>query len=122
MIVVCEPYFRGVSHVRFNAALIGLVTEAFPEERVIFCAERGHANEVQKMLNACRPAVKFIEVRLPGKAAPNGQRPWRLPFARSLEQLAFYREIFRLANKNQASLIVFCTTAYWTALVSIKVM
>jgi hypothetical protein len=115
MIVICEPAFRGVRHAQFNAALIGSVAEAFPEEGLIFCAEREHMNHVKRMVDARVAAVRFIEVGLPGKAR-------RLPFAWSLEQLAFYRRIFGLADKNKARQIVFCSATYWAALALIKVM
>lgn len=122
MIVLCEPIFRGAMHAQFNAALIGSVAEAFPEEELTFCAERGHMNHVKRMVDARVAAVRFIELGLPGSAVPDEQRGRRLPFARSLEQLTFYRRIFGLADKNQASQIVFCSATYLTTLVSIKVM
>jgi hypothetical protein len=122
MIVICEPHFRGARHAQFNAALVGSVIEAFPEEELIFCAERGHMNHVKRMVDAHVAAIRFIEVGLVDRSVPNEQRGRRLPLARSLEQLALYRRIFGLADNNQASQIVFCSTTHWTSLVLIKVM
>jgi hypothetical protein len=122
MIVICEPFFRGFGHAQFNAALVGSIAEAFPEKGLIFCAEREHLKHVKKVVDARVTRVRFIEVELPDSAPPEEQRGRRLPFAASLEQLALYRRIFRLADKNRASQLVFCTAAHWNDLVSIKVM
>jgi hypothetical protein len=122
MIVICEPHFRGFGHAQFNAALVALVAEAFPEEGLIFCAEREHLNQVKQGLDTRVATVRFIEVELPDRALREEQRGRRLPFAALLEELALYRRIFRLADKNRASQIVLCTAAHRNDLVIIKVM
>jgi hypothetical protein len=108
--------------VQFNAALIGSVAEAFPEGELIFCAEREHMNHVKRVVGAHVPKVRFIEVELPERALPDEQRSLRLPFAARREQLTLCRRIFGLADKNQASQLVFCSATTRNALVSIKVM
>ena len=122
MIVICELHFRGFGHAQFNAALVALVAEAFPEEGLIFCAEREHLNHVKKGVATRVATVRFIEVELPDRALREEQRGRRLPFAALREELALYRRIFRLADKNRASQIVLCTAAHRNDLVIIKVM
>jgi hypothetical protein len=122
MIVICEPFFRGFGHTEFNAALVDSVSEAFPEEELVFCAGREHVNDVKSTLDARAARVRYIEVELPGMTRPGEQRGRRLPFAASLEQLALFRRIFTLADKNKARQIVFCTVPHWNDLVSIKIM
>ncbi len=122
MIVICEPFFRGFGHTQFNAALVELISEAFPEEGLIFCAEREHLNHVKMVVGARFARVRFVEVELPTDARPKERRGRRLPLAASLERLALFRRLFRLADKNRAGQIVFCTVAHWNDLASIKVM
>ena len=122
MIIICEPHFRGFGHAQFNAALVCSVAEAFPEEELIFCAEREHLNHVKRIVDTHVATVRFVEVELPDRALREEQRGRRLPFAALLEELALYRRIFRLADKNRASQIVFCTAAHRNDLVIIKVM
>jgi len=122
MIVICELHFRGFGHAQFNAALVALVAEAFPEEGLIFCAEREHLIQVKKGVDTRVATVRFIEVELPDRALREEQRGRRLPFAALLEELALYRRIFRLADKNRAGQIVLCTAAHRNDLVIIKVM
>jgi hypothetical protein len=112
MIVICEPHFCGFGHAQFNAALVCSVAEAFPEEGLIFCAEREHLNHVKREVDTRAATVRFIEVGLPDRALREEQRGRRLPFTALLEELALYRRIFRLADKNRASQIVFCTAAH----------
>lgn len=120
MIVICEPHKRGLEHAQFNAALVCSVAEAFPEEGLIFCAEREHMNHVKRVVEAYIATIKFIEIELPGGALPYKQRGRR--YAVHLKRFALYRRIFGLADKNQASQIVFCSADTWPTLVSIKVM
>jgi hypothetical protein len=122
MIVICELHFRGFGHAPFNAALVASVAEAFPEEGLIFCAEREHLNHVKRSIDTRVAKVRFTEVKLPDRALREEQRGRRLPFAALFEELALYRRIFRLADKNRASQIVFCTAAHRNDLLIIKVM
>ena len=122
MIIICEPHFRGFGHAQFNAALVCSVAEAFPEEGLIFCAEREHLSHVKRGVDTRATTVRFIEIELPDRALREEQRGKRLPFTALLEELALYRRIFRLADKNRASQIVFCTAAHRNDLVIIKVM
>lgn len=112
MIVICEPYLRGLEHAQFNAALLCLVAEAFPDDGLIFCAEREHTNYVKRMVDVRVDKIRFVEIEL----------PWRLPAATHLIQFALCQRIFRLADKNHATKIVFCSNESRNALVSIKVM
>ena len=120
MIVICEPHKRGLEHAQFNAALVCSVAEAFPEEGLIFCAEREHINHVKRVVDTCMATIRFIEIELPGGALPYEQRGRR--YAAHLKRLALYGRIFGLADKNQASQIVFCSADTWPSLASIKVM
>jgi hypothetical protein len=122
MIVICEPHFRGFGHAQFNAALVCSVAEAFPEEELIFCAEREHLNHVKWIADAHVVTVRFVEVELPDRALREEQRGRRLPFTALLEELTLYRRLFRLADKNRASQLVFCTAAHRNDLVIIKMM
>jgi hypothetical protein len=122
MIIICEPHFRGFGHAQFNAALVCSVAEAFPEEGLIFCAEREHLSHVKRGVDTRATTVRFIEVELPDRALREEQRGKRLPFTALLEELALYRRIFRLADKNRADQIVFCTAAHRNDLIIMKVM
>lgn len=122
MIVICEPHFRGFGHVQFNAALVCSVAEAFPEEALIFCAEREHLHHVKRDVGTRAATIRFIDVDLPDRTLREEQQGRRLPFVALLEELALYKRIFRLADKNRARHIVFCTAAHRNDLIIIKVM
>lgn len=50
MIYVVETRFKGIVHAQFNAALIALVSLAFPQKTVVFMAHDSHLKAVKKIL------------------------------------------------------------------------
>ena len=108
MIVICEPLRLGFDHSQVNAAVVGLFAEAFPEEELIFCAESNHIDNVKKLVEGHCAKVTYVETIIPD-------------VRQTLARLALIRRMFTLADKKQASQIVFCT-ADLVDLVSIKTM
>jgi len=42
MIIICEPQCIGFEHAEFNAALLSVIKHAFPDEEIMFVAEKEH--------------------------------------------------------------------------------
>src|SRR5665647_288103 len=113
MIVICEPRFLGFQHATVNAALIGTVADAFQEEELLFLAEAEHIRYVKNILNAHSVVVRYRETTIPPRTLLNYQR--------SAPDFRLCRNVFRVAHKNHANTIIFCSVTT-PGLISIKTL
>ena len=113
MIVICEPMRWGFEHAKVNAALIGTVADAFQEEELLFLAEAAHIGYVKNILGAHSVAVRYRETTIPPRTLRNLQR--------SAPDFRLCRNVFRVAHKNNANTIIFCS-ATTPSLISIKAL
>jgi glycosyltransferase involved in cell wall biosynthesis len=68
MITVCEPLVRGETHVCFNAALLEVLREAFPQEELAFFGASSHIAALQKQVGPrTLSSVAWTPVVLPGQ-------------------------------------------------------
>ena len=113
MIVICEPQFWGFQHAPVNAALIGTVADAFQDEELLFLAEAAHIGYVKNILGAHSVAVRYRETTIPPRGLQNYQR--------SAPDFRLCRNVFRVAHKNHANTIIFCSVTT-PGLISIKAL
>jgi hypothetical protein len=113
MIVICEPMRWGFEHATVNAALIGTVADAFQEEELLFLAEAAHIGYVKDILDAHSVAVRYRETTIPPRTLLNYQR--------SAPDFRLCRNVFRVAHKNHANTIIFCSVTT-PGLISIKTL
>ncbi len=112
MILMCEPQCVGYEHSTVNAALIAMFRDAFPNERMIFFAERQHLSSVSQVLNDLAVDIEYREIDIPSG---------RSDFVRLAPAFVMCARLFRLANTRQASTIVFCSITS-PCLISIKLL
>ena len=113
MIVICEPLRWGFEHAMANAALIGTVADAFQEEELLFLAEAEHIRYVKNILNAHSVVVRYRETTIPPRTL--------LDYQRSAPDFRLCRNVFRVAHKNHANTIIFCSVTT-PGLISIKTL
>ncbi len=66
MIAIFEFFWRGISHAPSNAVTLKTVATAFPNVRVLFCAEVTHLAEVRRFVAAdAHPTLEFEEIASP---------------------------------------------------------
>ncbi len=61
MIILCEPQCSGYSHEQFNAGTLYGYSLAYPDEKIIFFAEKEHIKCIQKIYNLANLSFKNIE-------------------------------------------------------------
>ena len=101
MIVAIEPTWTGTIHAPGNSTLLDIAKLALPDQRMSVHAEAGHVWEVQSLLKAASPDMRFHPIVLssafrhkPHIVSLRTMREGRA--ARSLEALASrYRDIIR---------------------------
>jgi len=113
MIIICEPQFRGFQHATVNAALIGVVAEAFQEEELLFLAEAEHIRYVKKILDVRSIVVSYSVTTFPPRTFSNVRR-----FTSEFRQL---RNVFHVARKKNVNTIIFCSVTT-PGLISIKAL
>jgi hypothetical protein len=113
MIVICEPMCWGFEHTTVNAALIATVAEAFQDEDLLFLAEAEHIRYVKSILDAHSVVVRYREMTIPPRYLPNCQR--------FMPDFRLYRSVFRVAHKNRANAIIFCSVMS-PGIISIKAL
>jgi hypothetical protein len=114
MIVICEPMCWGFEHSAVNAALIGTVAEAFQEEDLLFLAEAEHIRYVKSILDEHSITVRYSETTIPPRALLEKHQRFAPDFR-------LYRNVFRVAHKNHANRIIFCSVMS-PGLISIKAL
>jgi glycosyltransferase involved in cell wall biosynthesis len=68
MITVCEPLVRGETHVCFNAALLEVLREAFPQEELAFFGASSHIAALQKQVGPrTLSSVSWTPIVLPAQ-------------------------------------------------------
>lgn len=99
MILACEPGCSGFVHAETNAALLAVLREAFPGNRIVFLAERDHLGQVLASLeNHSVSGIESHPVRI----------PWRRGHViRYLGSLRLCRRVFELAAECGAHWVVF---------------
>jgi hypothetical protein len=114
MIVICEPMCWGFEHASVNAALIGIVAEAFQDEELLFLAEAEHIRYVKNILDAHAVVVTYRETAIPPRTLVEQHQRFAPDFR-------LYRNVFREAHKNRANTIIFCSVMS-PGLISIKTL
>lgn len=114
MIVICEPMCWGFEHSEVNAALIGTVAEAFQEEDLLFLAEAKHIRYVKNILDEHSITVSYRETTIPPRALLEKHQRFAPDFR-------LYRNVFRVAHKNHATRIIFCSVMS-PGIISIKAL
>lgn len=117
MIVICEPMCWGFEHASVNAALIGTVAEAFHEEELLFLAEAEHIRYVKNILDAHSVVVTYRETTIPPRTLGLGLEKHQ----RFAPDFRLYRNVFRAAQENHATRIIFCSVMS-PGLISIKAL
>jgi glycosyltransferase involved in cell wall biosynthesis len=75
MIVVCEPICWGWEHVPINAALLEIVSRAFPSREIAFYAEESHITNLKSELSgATSQAITWRSIPRPRRHAPPRER------------------------------------------------
>jgi hypothetical protein len=113
MIVICEPQCVGFEHVEVNAALIAAVKCAFPQEEILFLAEKEHRELVSGMLDDHRVKIQSREIGVPPRLRSN--------FRRLPRELLLCKNVFDIARSNAANKVLFLSLTSPT-LISIKVL
>lgn len=100
MIIACEPVCRGFEHAEVNAAMLAVVKDAFPDEDLLFRAEKEHLDLVAgDPLLRGRGRVTFETLLPPPRKASSAQR-----FDNSVHLV---QSVFASAERMKASLLVF---------------
>lgn len=77
MIVIIEPQCRGFAHEEFNAAFLYGYSLAYPDEQLIFFAEKGHINSVKDVLVSSQISIiqfQFKELIIPKEISISNPR------------------------------------------------
>jgi len=114
LIVVCELYHRDGAHVPFNAGMIEVIRLAFPEEKIVFCGEESHVEQVRKQLDA---AISFF-IRW-NTIAPIPRNTSY--FGRLLFAIKAIRGLVKFAGQSSNSRLIF-TSISPSTLVALKLM
>ena len=104
----------GFEHASVNAALIGIVAEAFQDEELLFLAEAEHIRYVKNILDAHAVVVRYRETTIPPRTLVE-------QYKRFAPDFRLYRNVFRVAHKNRANRIIFCSVMS-PGLISIKAL
>jgi hypothetical protein len=113
MIIICEPQFAGFAHAKVNAALIAAVRCAFPEDEILFLAEREHLELVNSILKDRRVKIPSREIGVPSRSLRN--------FRRLPQELRLCRHVFDTARNSAANKVLFASMTSAT-LISVKVL
>jgi len=68
MLIVCEPLCVGFAHEKFNSAFLYGISLAYPEEKIVFFAEKNHIETVKENLNRDNKVLKNVvykKIKLP---------------------------------------------------------
>lgn len=75
MILACEPVCRGFEHAAVNAAMLAVVKEAFPDEKLLFTAEEEHLHLVaQDPILRAKGGLTFETLLVPQHRATSSER------------------------------------------------
>jgi hypothetical protein len=100
MILVCEPQCAGFEHVPFNAAFLAVVRCAFPEEDLVFLAERTHLGQVRNALQKySTEGVLFQALKIPSRKAIN--------LFRLSGEVSICRTVYGMAEKKGCRAVIF---------------
>jgi hypothetical protein len=113
MIVICEPQCVGFEHVEVNAALIAGMRYAFPQEEILFLAEKEHLERVSCTLEEHHVKIRSREISIPQRFLSNLRR---LP-----TELLLCKNIFDIARNNATNKVLFISITSST-LISIKAL
>ncbi|MDP3034269.1 MAG: hypothetical protein Q8M97_04060 [Methanobacteriaceae archaeon] len=115
MIIICEPQFKGHEHSQFNAALITVVKNAFPNKEILFLAEKEHIFHVQEILKKNSVNIKFKYKTI--KVIPqNRVDPVRFPF-----EFILFNKIFKLGKQLNSERIIISNIRR-PSIVSLKIL
>ncbi|NPV51771.1 MAG: glycosyltransferase [Candidatus Methanofastidiosum sp.] len=113
MIIICEPQCVGFEHSEFNAALITVTKYAFPNEKIMFMAEKDHLSLVKETLDSNSVNVEYMEIKAPPR---NLIAPILFPF-----ELILIKKVFAITRNLNCDRIIFCSIRR-PSLVSVKLM
>jgi hypothetical protein len=112
MIIICEPQCVGFEHVEANAALIAVVNSAFPNDKIIFLAEKEHIQYVNEKLKIHSiKGIGYFVINLPK----------RLLYVSIPGELRLYKKVFEFATERNVKRIIFCSITS-PGLMSIKLL
>lgn len=114
MIIICEPQCAGFEHTEVNAALLAVANNAFPDEEILFLAEKEHVQQVMKKLKA--HSVENVTCEVVEIPTPGTINLVRLP-----AELRLIKQVFELAIKNKCSKILFASVTS-AGLFAIKIL
>jgi glycosyltransferase involved in cell wall biosynthesis len=100
MIVVMEPYWRGLSHTPGNASFLRVVRAAFPDEPILFLAEKRHISGVLADASDISN-LRAIEIELPDEETS--------PYARLLRDWRNISRAFGLMPDGGRNLLALCS-------------
>ena len=102
MIIVCEPQCAGFEHAEVNAALLAVISHAFPDEEIHFLAEKDHLRNVSKtLLDHSIENVLCEEIDIP--------KPGTINLTRLPAEKRLVRKAFDLARHHGCSTILFAS-------------
>lgn len=101
MIVLCEPQCVGFEHREVNSALIAVISEAFPEEELLFLAEERHLEQVRDQLEQHSIAINFRAISVPERSLSS--------FRRHSGDSALVENVFVICEELGAEKTVFCS-------------
>src|SRR5450756_2378247 len=113
MIIICEPQCVGFEHVEVNTALIAAMRCAFPQEEILFLAEKEHLERVSGMLKDQHVKIQSREIGIPPRFLSN--------FRRLPRELLLCKSVFKIARNNGANKVLFISITSST-LIAIKVL
>ena len=112
-IMVVEPQCRGYEHVRFNAALIATIAEAYPGCEIEFLSEREHGGAVVHLLSSLSSAPLALRT-------VDRRSEWpRIAWIRMAAEYGSCREVLARFRENSADLLVYSSVSAQT-LIALK--
>ena len=113
--LVCEAIAGGHEHVPFNAGFLRIIRTAYPEHRIVFCAEAKHATHVRDQLGAALASTfEWITISLPRRNAPF--------FRRLPADFHRVRVLLNLVKEDPSFLVCSLTSANASILWSVKAL
>jgi hypothetical protein len=118
VIIVCDPDSKEFVHAETNAALIHALLAGFPEEQIVFHADKGHAQLVREEIQKSCPQsmTTRLDSRYERIPARTSETLFRFP-----HELALIWKLLRFASAQGTSTVVFCAINS-PALIALKLL
>lgn len=113
MIFIIEPMCKGLSHSPINSAFITIVKSAFPDEKIIFFADKSHCSEVKLLLPERNAEVEFATITHPQRSQQG--------LFNIIEEVKLYVELLSRVDMSKCSHLII-TAANAANLIALKIV